>query len=80
MTGMRKRHSAEFKAKVALEALRSERTVVELGAKHGAHPTMITAWRKQAVRLTRVWDWCGWATTAPTPRCAAMRSAGRAVQ
>ena len=49
MTGKRKRYSAEFKAKVALEALRGERTVAELGAKHGVHPTMITAWKKQAV-------------------------------
>ncbi len=48
MTGKRKRYSAEFKAKVALEALRGERTVAELGAKHGVHPTMITAWKKQA--------------------------------
>ena len=49
MTGTRKRYSAEFKAKVALEALRGERTVAELGSKHGVHPTMITAWKKQAV-------------------------------
>ncbi len=49
MTGKRKRYSAEFKAKVALEALRSERTVAELGAKHGVYPTMITAWKKKAV-------------------------------
>ena len=49
MTGKRKRYSADFKAKVALEALRGERTVAELGAKHGVHPTMITAWKKQAV-------------------------------
>ena len=49
MTGKRKRYSAEFKIKVALEALRGERTVAELGAEHGVHPTMITAWKKQAV-------------------------------
>ena len=34
MTGKRKRYSADFKGKVALEALRGERTVAELGAKH----------------------------------------------
>ncbi len=49
MTGRRKRYSADFKAKVALEALRGGRTVAELGAKHGVHPTMITAWKKRAV-------------------------------
>ena len=49
MTGKRKRYSAEFKAKVALEALRGERTVADLGAKHGVHPTMIAAWKKQAM-------------------------------
>jgi transposase len=48
MTGKRKRYGAEFKAKVALEALRGERTVAELGVKHGIHPTMIAAWKKQA--------------------------------
>lgn len=35
MTGKRKRYSADFKAKVALEALRGEQTVAQLGAKHG---------------------------------------------
>ena len=49
MTGKRKRYSAEFKAKVALEALWGERTVAELGAEYGVHPTMITAWKKPAV-------------------------------
>ena len=48
MTGKRKRYGADFKAKVALEALRGERTVAELGVKHGIHP-MIAAWKKQAV-------------------------------
>jgi transposase len=49
MTGKRKRYSAEFKAKVALEAIRGELTVAELVAKHGVHETLINAWKKQAI-------------------------------
>ena len=49
MTGKRKRYSAEFKAKVALEAIRGEFTVGQLTAKHGIHQTLINAWKKQAV-------------------------------
>lgn len=49
MTGKRKRYSAEFKAKVALEAIRGELTVAQLVAKHGVHQTVINAWKKQAV-------------------------------
>jgi transposase len=45
----RNRYSSEFKAKVALEALRGERTISELGAKYGVHPNMITQWKRQAV-------------------------------
>ncbi|SMH62069.1 Transposase [Azospirillum lipoferum] len=41
MTGKRKRYSAEFKAKVALEAIRGELTVSQLVAKHGVHQTLI---------------------------------------
>lgn len=49
MTGKRKRYSAEFKAKVALEAIRGELTVSQLIAKHGVHQTLINAWKKQAM-------------------------------
>jgi transposase len=49
MAGQRKRYSADFKAKVALEALRGELTVAQLVAKHGVHQTLINAWKKQAV-------------------------------
>ena len=44
----RKRYSAEFKAKVAREAIRGELTISQLGAKHGVHQTMVNAWKKQA--------------------------------
>lgn len=49
MMGKRKRYSAEFKAKVALDAIRGEQTIAQLAAKHGIHPTMINAWKKQAI-------------------------------
>jgi transposase len=42
-------HAAEFKATVALEALRGELTIGQLVAKHGVHQTPITAWKRQAV-------------------------------
>lgn len=45
----RNRYSAEFKAKVALEAIRGEQTLAELAAKHGVHPTMISNWKQQAI-------------------------------
>lgn len=49
MTGKRKRYSAEFKAKVALDAIRGEQTIAQLAAKHGVHQTLINAWKKQAI-------------------------------
>ncbi len=49
MKTTRKRYSAEFKAKVALEAIRGDLTLAELAAKHGIHHTMIASWKKQAV-------------------------------
>ncbi|KMY65638.1 transposase [Desulfocarbo indianensis] len=45
----RKTHSASFKSKVALEAIKGEMTVAELSVKYGVHPTMVTKWKKQAV-------------------------------
>ena len=49
MTGKRTRYSAEFKARVALEALRGELTAAQLAAKHGIHQTMVGEWKRQAV-------------------------------
>ena len=49
MTGKRTRYAAEFKAKIALEALRGELAVSQLVAKHGVHQTMISGWKRQAM-------------------------------
>ena len=44
---MRKRYDKAFKAKVAIEALRGEKTLQELSTAYGVHPNMIAAWKKQ---------------------------------
>ena len=49
MTGKRTRYLADFKAKVALEALRGELTTAQLAAKHGIHQTMVGDWKRQAM-------------------------------
>ena len=46
MKTTRKRYSAEFEAKVALEAIRGDQTLAELAARHGVHHTMIAAWKR----------------------------------
>jgi transposase len=45
----RKRYSPDFKAKVALEAIKGDQTLSELAAKHGVHHTMIATWKRQAI-------------------------------
>ena len=53
----RRRFSAEFKAKVALEAIKGHQTVAELATRHALHPTQITAWKREAIeKLAKVFD------------------------
>src|SRR5512135_2676164 len=47
MAGKRKRHSAAFKAKVALEAAKQTRTVAELAKMFQVHPVQVSQWKKQ---------------------------------
>ena len=46
---MRKQHTPEFKAKVALEALKEERTVNEIASHYEVHAAQISQWKKQAL-------------------------------
>lgn len=47
MGQIRKRHSAAFKAKVALEAVKQDKTIAELAKQHQVHPVQISQWKKQ---------------------------------
>lgn len=49
MARSRRRFSAEFKAKLALEAIKGQQTVTELAGEHKVHPNQITTWKKQLI-------------------------------
>jgi transposase-like protein len=59
----RKQHSAEFKARVAMAALSGEKTLAELSAEFGVHPTMISNWKQELV--TRAGELFGRGSKAP---------------
>lgn len=45
----RRRFTGDFKARVALEALRGDKTVQEIASKHQVHPNQVSAWKRQAI-------------------------------
>ena len=49
MSRIRKNHSAEFKAQVAVAAIREDATIAELSARYGVHATVIHRWKKEAL-------------------------------
>ena len=46
----RRNHSAQFKARVAMEALRGIKTVAEIAAENNLHPTQVTTWKTDMVK------------------------------
>lgn len=51
----RKHHSAEFKAKVALEALKGDKTINEIAGANQVHPNQVSNWKR---KRRRVWSSC----------------------
>ncbi len=45
----RRRFTGDFKAKVALEALRGDRTIQEIASRHKVHPNQMSTWKRQAM-------------------------------
>ncbi len=45
----RRRFTADFKARVALEALRGDKTIQEIAVKYKVHPNQVSGWKRQAV-------------------------------
>ena len=53
----RRRFTAEFKAKVALEAMQGHRTTTDLASRHELHPNLTMQWKRQAIeKLAKVFD------------------------
>jgi len=63
---VRRNHSPDFKAKVALEAVRELYTVAEIAERHKIHPTQVNKWKKDLLsNLPRLFDPNDAASTAP---------------
>jgi len=43
----RKRYDSHFKAQVALEALKNQKTIAQIASEHGVHPNLVTQWKQR---------------------------------
>jgi transposase len=69
MARQRTRYSAQFKAKVALEALREQETVAEIARRYKVHAGMVHKWRQQLLaNLTRAFEAESGSTGQPSER------------
>jgi transposase len=46
---MRKKHDSKFKARVALEAIKGEKTIAEIASDYGVHPNLVGQWKQKAL-------------------------------
>ncbi len=74
MSKTRRNHALAFKAKVALEALKGEKTINEIAARYQVHPTQVTQWRSSD---TRIGAWCVRSTAAGFRICGLTPAARR---
>ena len=57
MKNKRRNHSAQFKAKVALEAVKGDKTIAELAGRFEVHPNQITQWKRKLLEsLTAIFS------------------------
>ncbi len=59
---MRKKHTATFKAKIALEAIKGEKTISEIASEHGIHPQQVRSWKRKFLKKAHL------VFIAPSPR------------
>ncbi len=45
--GRKRKYSAEFKARVAIEAIKEERTINEIASRYGIHPQLVRSWKRE---------------------------------
>ena len=45
----RKQYTSQFKAQVAIEAIKNEQTVAQIASEYGVHPTQVNQWKKQVL-------------------------------
>ena len=48
---LRKKHTPKFKSKVAIEALKENKTAAQIASEQGVHPTMVSQWKKAATEI-----------------------------
>ncbi len=51
MAGVRKTHTSQFKTKVAIEAIKEQKTINELTAQYSIHASQLSSWKKQALEI-----------------------------